>query len=99
LTMSSEGIDFVRKELKPSLIISENLSSPVMKENYGLEETITKTAKAGVDILLVAGFDEIEDTERAINYLKQQANQQNLEESLSRIIKLKENLPTHEKNN
>ncbi|MEF8846952.1 MAG: glycoside hydrolase family 3 N-terminal domain-containing protein [Candidatus Paceibacterota bacterium] len=97
LTMSPEGIDFVREELNPGLIISENLLSPVMKENYGLEDTVVETAEAGVDILLVAGFNEIKDTRKAIEALeKKKIDNQQFNESLLKIIKLKQKI--NEKN-
>lgn len=98
LSLDADGIEFVRDELRPGLIISDDLSSPVLKEEYGLKETISRAAEAGVDFLLVAGFDDVEDPERAIKHLKEEdVDVKRLNKSLLKIIELKRNL--NEKNN
>lgn len=91
LTMSADGIDFVQEKLHPGLIISDNLSSPVLKSNYGLKSVVRKSVKAGVDILLVAGFGEPIDPERAIKHLREEeVNNEQLNKSVLKIIKLKQ---------
>ncbi len=98
LSLDADGIEFVRDELRPGLIISDDLSSPVLKEEYGLEKTVSRAAEAGVDFLLVAGFNDVEDSKRAVNYLNEEkVDVKRLNKSLLKIIKLKRNL--NEKNN
>jgi len=91
-SLTAAGVNFTRKKLNPGLIISDDLSSPVLKQNYGLREVVDRASSSGVDVLLVAGFDDIKDTERAINYLKEQTNHQKMNKSLLKIIKLKQEL-------
>lgn len=93
LTLSSSGIDFVREKLKPGLIISDDLASQVLKEKYGLEKVVSRAAKVGVDVLLVAGFEKPADPERAIKHLREKkVDIEQLNRSLLKIIKLKQKL-------
>ena len=53
--------------------------------------------QAGVDILIVAGFDEPEDPSQAFNFLLETAkngeiSEKRIEQSVLKIIRLKENL-------
>jgi len=98
LPFSSEGIQFLKKELgNDYLTISDDLASPVLKEEFSLEKSITLASDAGVDILLVAGFDDPKDPTSAIEALWEavkdnKVSQKRIEESFLKIIKLKENL-------
>ena len=98
LPLSLKGIDFLKIELKGSfLIISDDLSSPVLKKEFSLKNTVISALKAGVDLLLVAGFDEPEDSLRSFNFLleaveKGEITQEKIDESVLKTIKLKQNL-------
>ena len=57
-TLSPAGISFLRDTLRGDyLIISDDLASKVLKEAYGLAQTATRAAVAGVDVLLIAGHE------------------------------------------
>lgn len=79
------------------LIISDDLSSPVLKKEFSLKETIILAAKAGVDILIVAGFDEPKDPLYAFNFLLEavknnEISEARINQSVLAIIKLKQTL-------
>ncbi|MBU0476811.1 hypothetical protein KKB68_02275 [Patescibacteria group bacterium] len=98
LSFSLEGIQFLKRELgNDYLIISDDLSSPVLKEEFSLEKSITLASNAGIDILLVAGFDDPKDPTSAVEALREavkdnEVSQKRIEESSLKIIKLKGNL-------
>ena len=97
-TLSPKGIQFFKNELKNDfLIISDDLSSPVLKKEFSLKNTVILAFQAGVDILIVAGFDEPEDPSQAFNFLLEAAkngeiSEKRIEQSVLKIIRLKENL-------
>jgi len=97
-TLSQKAIQFLKTELKNNfLIISDDLSSPVLKRGFSLENSITLAVKAGVDILIVAGFDTPEDPLSAFNFLLEaaktgQISEKRINESIFKTIKLKQKL-------
>lgn len=97
-TLSSKGIEFLKTEMANDfLIISDDLSSPVLKKEFSLKNTLILALQSGVDILIVAGFDTPDDPLFAFNFLLEAVkNDQILEEkvnqSVLKIIQLKQNL-------
>lgn len=94
-TFSQKGIQFLKDGLGDDfLIISDDLSSPVLKNEFSLKNTVISANKAGVDILIIAGFDEPKDPLRAFNFLLEAAknneiSEEKINQSVSKIIKLK----------
>lgn len=97
-TLSSNGVKFLKNELKNDfLIVSDDLSSPVLKKEFSLKNTIISTFRAGVDILIVAGFDNLQDPFYAFNFLLEarkngEISEEKINESVLKILKLKQNL-------
>ena len=97
-TLSPKSIKFLREKLRNNfLIISDDLSSPVLKKEYSLEKTIILAVKSGVNILIIAGFDNPQDPILAFNTLvktvrDREVSQARIDESVLAIIKLKQNL-------
>jgi len=97
-TLSQKSIEFLREKLKNDfLIISDDLSSPVLKKEFSLEKTITLAVKSGVDILIVAGFDNPEDPSSAFNALLEavktgEISEAKINKPALKIIKLKQNM-------
>ncbi|MDD3719539.1 MAG: glycoside hydrolase family 3 N-terminal domain-containing protein [Actinomycetota bacterium] len=57
-TLSPSGIAFLREKVDSDyLVISDDLATKVLKEAYGLEGTVTRAVKAGVDVLLISGHE------------------------------------------
>lgn len=98
LTLSPRGIQFLKEELKGDfLVISDDLSSPVLKKDFSLKNTVISASRAGADILIVAGFDEPQDSFSAFNFLLEaskngEVSEEKIEQSVLKIIKLKKNL-------
>lgn len=96
--LSSQGIQLLKEELKNSfLIISDDLSSPVLKKEFSLKNTISLAFQSGIDILIVAGFDTPGDPFLAFNLLleaarKEEISEDRINQSTLKIIKLKQNL-------
>ena len=97
-TVSPEGIQFLKTELNNDFfIISDDLSSPVLKREFSLKNTVILAFQAGVDVLIVAGFDEPKDPLYAFNFLLEavkngEISRERIEESVLKTIKLKQNL-------
>lgn len=97
-SLSPLGIDFLKEKLdKEVLIVSDDLSSLVLKKEFGLEKTIVLAKKAGIDILIVAGFWEISDVEKSFNFLLEavknnKVSKEKINESVLKIIRLKQRL-------
>ncbi len=97
-SFTKDGVLMARKIIgKDGFLISDDLSSPVLKSSYGLENTIKNVYLAGVDILLVAGFDEPRDPALAILALKNmfkngELSFSELAQRIEKIIKLKQKL-------
>jgi len=97
-TLSQKGIKFLKERLKNDfLIISDDLSSPILKKNFSLKNSVILAKKAGIDILLIAGFDEPEDPFLAFNFLLEaikngQISEKNINQSILKIIKFKQKL-------
>lgn len=83
-TLSPQGIQFLKNELESDfLIISDDLSSPVLKNEFSLKNTVISAFRSGIDILTVAGFNEPKDPLSAFNTILEAA--ENNEISLSQI--------------
>jgi len=97
-SLSFQGTQFLKSELKNNfLVISDDLSSPVLKSEFSLKNTVILACKSGIDILIVAGFDDPTDPLSAYNFLLEVAqngeiSEKRIEGSVSKIIKLKQNL-------
>ena len=97
-SLSPQGIEFLKQKLgEEILIISDDLSSKVLKRKFSLEKTILLAQKAGIDILLVAGFWDPLDPKRAYNALLQgfqegEISEEEINKTLLKIIKLKKTL-------
>ena len=97
-SLSSQGIQFLKSELKNNfLIISDDLSSPVLKKEFSLKNTVILAFQSGIDILIVAGFDDPKDPLSAYNFLLEAAkngeiSEKRIEQAVLKIIKLKQNL-------
>lgn len=96
--LSSTSIQLLKNKIPGNyLIISDDLSSPVLKKEFSLENSIILAGNSGVDILLVAGFDEPKDPSLAYDFLLKAAqsnkvSQEKIKESVLKIIKLKQAL-------
>jgi beta-N-acetylhexosaminidase len=95
LALSQKGIQFLKDGLgNDFLVISDDFSSPVLKNEFSLKNTVISAAKAGVNVLTVAGFDEPRDPLRAFNFLLEakknnEISEEKINQSVSKIIKLK----------
>jgi|GEM_PF-436536 len=99
-TFSPKGIRFLKEKIKDDyLIISDDLSNKVLKENFSLENSIILAKKAGVDILLVAGWNrDYQDQLNAFNALlkavqEKEVDERQVDDSVLKIIKLKQKIP------
>jgi beta-N-acetylhexosaminidase len=97
-TLSAKGIQFLKNELGDNfLIISDDLSSPVLKKEISLKNTVVSAVKSGINILIVAGFDEPQDPLSAFNFLADEAkngqiSRETINESVLKIIELKQKM-------
>lgn len=99
LTLSLNGIQFLKEKIKGDyIIISDDLASKVLKENFPSESQIILAKKAGVDILLVAGWSQSHrDQLNAFNAVLKAAQEGEIDEkqindSVLKIIKLKQKI-------
>lgn len=96
--LSIKGIQFLKEELKNNfLIISDDISSPVLKKELSLKNTVILAFQSGINILIIAGFDEPEDPFLAFNFLleaarKNEISEDKINQSVLKIIQLKQNL-------
>jgi len=68
-TLSPACIALLREEVEGDyLVMSDDLASKVLKESYGLGNTAVRACRAGVDMLLVSGYEK-GDVEAAFNAL------------------------------
>lgn len=94
--LSEKGLAFLKEELgRDILVISDDLSSPVLKKAYSLEGAVGLAQRAGLDLLLVAGFDEPTDSDKAIAALVKEVQEGRVSEAaldrtVLRIIELKQ---------
>jgi len=99
---SSKGIQFLKTKIKGEyLIISDDLSSKVLKEKFTLKNSVILARKAGIDILLVAGWKQPEDPIEAFDaILKATKNgeiqEEKINESVLKIIQLKQRIHLEE---
>lgn len=97
-SLSIKAIQFLKEELNDDfLVISDDLSSPVLKKEFSLKNTVILALQAGVDILIIAGFDDSKDPIKAFNFLleaakKSEISETRINQSVLKIIKLKQNL-------
>lgn len=56
--LSQKGIAFLKQELGNVLVMSDDLSSKSMMQNYSFANIGTKAIGAGIDILLVGGYPD-----------------------------------------
>lgn len=97
-SFSREGIQLLKSFTKTdSLIITDDLSSKVLKDNFGLRDSVVIPFEAGSDMLLVSDRFGSGDTLAAFNFMtesveKGDISEERVEESLSKIIYLKQKL-------
>jgi len=98
-TLSPTGIQFLKEKIKGDyIIISDDLSSKVLKENFSSENQIILAKKAGVDILLVVGWNQFhQDQLNAFNALfeavkEKMVDEKEINNSVLKIIKLKQKI-------
>jgi len=98
LSLSLKGINFLKTELKGNfLVLSDDLSSPVLKKEFSLKNTVILSLEAGVDVLIIAGFDEPEDPLYAFNSLLEavknnEISQESIDQKVLKILKLKQKM-------
>lgn len=96
-TLSPSCIAFLRKKVVGEyLVMSDDLASKVLKEAYGLGETVVRAFKAGVQVLLISG-NEKGDVETAYKALLEAVRSgdtaaEELDERLAGILRLKQDL-------
>ena len=97
-SLSTTSIQLLKNKIPGNyLIISDDLSSPVLKKEFSLENSIIMAKNSGIDILSVAGFDEPKDPILAYDFLLKAAQnnkvpQEKIKESVLKIIQLKQKL-------
>ena len=97
-TFSSKGIQFLKTSIKGEyLIISDDLSSKVLKERFTLKNSVILAKKAGIDILLVAGWKQPEDSLQAFDAILEatkngEIQEEKINESVLKIIRLKQKI-------
>jgi len=97
-TFSSEGIQFLKTKIKDGyLIISDDLSSKILKEEFTLKNSVILANKAGIDILLVAGWEQPEDSLEAFDAILEttkngEIQEEKINESVLKIIRLKQKI-------
>jgi len=96
-SLSPAGISFLKQSVKGDyLIVSDDLASKVLKNAYTLAGTVVQAAKAGIDVLLVAGL-EAGDTQTAAAAVMQAVNggeltQEEIDERVKKILDVKEKI-------
>jgi len=98
-TFSPKGIQFLKEKIKGDyIVISDDLSSKVLKESFSLENSIILAKKAGVDILLVAGWNQThQDQFNSFNALLETVQQKEIDEkqiddAVLKVIRLKQKI-------
>jgi beta-N-acetylhexosaminidase len=97
-TFSSEGIQFLKNKIKDEyLIISDDLSSKILKEEFTLKNSVILAKKAGIDILLVAGWKQPEDPLEAFDAILEATKngeipEEKINKSVLKIIRLKQKI-------
>jgi len=89
-TLSPKGIEFLEDQVKGDyLIISDDLATKTLKEEYSLQTTVTSAAKAGVDVLLISAY-QTGDSLDAFNALSQAVKNGEIteEEINDRVLKI-----------
>jgi len=93
---SSKGIQFLQENVQGDyVVISDDLSSKVLREEFSLENSVVLAAKAGVDILLISDRFKRKDPGRAFDALLKAAqsgaiSEEHINEAVSKIILLKQ---------
>ena len=96
--ISQKGIQFLKRELgEDVLILSDDLSSKVLKKSFSLKETLVLAVNSGVDILIVAGFDDPQDPKKAIDFLVEgvkegKISEETIDRATKKIIKIKKSM-------
>lgn len=96
-TLSPAGIAFLREKVAGDyLVVSDDLASKVLKETYGLGKTVVRACKAGVQVLLISGYEK-GDVETAYTALLEAARSGEITEGeldarLAGILRLKQKL-------
>jgi len=94
-SFSPKAISFLKENLGTNfLVISDDLTAPVLKKRYDLQELALKPFEAGVDLMIVSGFDSIQDILNIVSTFKMRVqNDENLRDILdkriSKILELK----------
>ena len=97
-TLSRKGVQLLKEKIKGNyLIISDDLSGKALKEKFALKDIVTLATKAGLDILLIAGWNQHKDPFDAFDALLGAVKngdipEERINESLLKIIQLKQNL-------
>lgn len=96
--LTQKGIEFLKEKIgKEIIIISDDLSTPILKKEIGLEKTIVLAQKAGIDIFLVSGFWNSLDSPKAIRAFLSEVKQGNisqefLNDQVAKILQIKTQL-------
>ncbi|MBC7247571.1 MAG: glycoside hydrolase family 3 protein [Actinobacteria bacterium] len=100
-TLSPSCIAFLREKVAGEyLVVSDDLASKVLKEAYGLGSTVVHACKAGVQVLLISGYEK-GDVETAYTALLEAARsgeitEEELDAHVAGILRLKQRLrPQH----
>jgi len=97
-TFSPKGIQFLKKKIKGEyLIISDDLSSKILEEEFTLKNSVILAKKAGIDVLLVAGWKQPEDPLEAFDAIlgatkNGEIREEQINESVLKIIRLKQEI-------
>jgi beta-N-acetylhexosaminidase len=97
-TLTPKGIDYLRDQVKGDyLVITDDLSSKVLKDAYTMAGTTLKAAQAGADVLLISA-NQPEDPMAAYDALLQavlngEVPAEEVDRRVERILRLKERLP------
>lgn len=95
-SFSENGIELLRNRIKGSyLIISDDLAQNSLLNEYSIEEIVSLPIKAGTDILIFSGWRK--PVEQGISAFKDivgkgDISEQRINQSVLKIIKLKQNL-------
>lgn len=95
-TFSPRGIRFLQESIQGDyVVISDDLSSKVLREEFSLENSVVLAAKAGVDILIISDRFKRRDPGIAFNALLKAAqsgaiSEEQIDKAVSKIIVLKQ---------
>jgi beta-N-acetylhexosaminidase len=97
-SFSPKAISFLKNNLGTNfLLIADDLATPVLKKRYSPQELALKPFEAGVDLMIVSGFDSLQDVLNIVSAFKSKIqsdeNLKNiLEQRLLKILELKKKI-------